>query len=129
MERFWYLLATLIGLVVVFGLSVWQFDSAEDVATASGPVVAAMATIGAAIFGIAIGRETGKSEGREQGRESGRKEVAAESLTYLAGQRQESGRPAPAGGAPSGPVADVGRTPGTERLDPLEARLRSILDS
>jgi hypothetical protein len=42
---------------------VWQFESAGDVATATGLFVAALATIGAAVFGIAVGREAGKSEG------------------------------------------------------------------
>jgi hypothetical protein len=127
MEKFWYLASILVAILITFALGVWAFSSADDVATAIGPVITALATIGAAIFGISVGREAGKSEGHEEGAKTGRKEVAAEVMPHLEGLSAGNGEREAgdyAGGAQAGgAIAD------TARLQALEQRLQQIINS
>jgi ABC-type proline/glycine betaine transport system permease subunit len=127
MERLWYLIAVLIAILIALALGLWGFSTADDVATATGPVVTALATIGAAIFGIAIGREAGKSEGREEGMKAGRKDMAAEVKPHLEGIAGTQPKIGLARGTHR-PTTDVGPD---ERgsLTALSARLDRILES
>ena len=77
MDKVWYLLVVVAAIVLTVPLGIWGYASAEDAATATGPVVTALATIGAAIFGIAVGRESGKAEGKEAGRAAGHEQGTA----------------------------------------------------
>ncbi|WP_155917902.1 hypothetical protein [Marmoricola sp. URHB0036] len=124
MDRLLYLTAILMALLITFALGLWAFETAQDVATATAPVITALATIGAAVFGISVGREAGKSEGREQGTKTGRKEVAAEVLTHLHATATDDSTSLRA-------ASGVGGQPGSPSTSPsiLESRLRQILDS
>jgi hypothetical protein len=114
MDRLWYLIAVLSALLLTTILGIWGYNTAEDAATATGPVVTALATIGAAIFGIAVGREAGKSEGREDGVVTGRKQVAKEVAAHETARNSGSA------------LADVGRG-GSPRASTLSERMQEII--
>jgi len=130
MDRLWYLITILAALLIALALGMWAFDTANDFATAIAPVVTALATIGAAVFGVSVGREAGKSEGQNEGVKAGRKQMASEVLPHVSALTQEQPIVDRSGGAPSGPLADVGREAGSSRnMSALEQQLRQIIES
>ena len=123
MEKAWYLAMILGALLIAYALGLWAFDSASDVATATGPVITALATVGAAVFGISVGREAGKSEGHEAGTKAGKKELAAEMKPQLHGLAAPGNRDGLAG------AAGGGANSAFTRVAALEERLQQIIES
>lgn len=71
------ILAALIGLTVYV---VHHYSTSTDAATILGIVVPAVATIGAAVFGVRVAYQAGSAKGQSQGAATAKKEVASRLL-------------------------------------------------